>query len=317
MSELGAEQHGDGVTFRDAQGVAIDPLSLAKAQGWTTCRLRLLVNPDGRGVLTQSLPYDLALAKRIKGAGMRLILDIFYSDTWADPGHQVTPAAWAGQDYPRLRSTVYSYTKDVLARFKNAGVLPDYVQVGNEVSNGMLWPVGSLAHQAQFVGLLQAGIAGVRSVSSKPQIILHCNNGAHPDLVKWFFNTIASQCRYDIVGLSYYPEHGTALADLTGAMNAYDGQFGGRPIMLVEFAYQYAPDSDAVGDEAGGGYPNTPQGQAQCAAAVIALMKQHRQGAGVIYWGATYVTGGWGAKSLFDFSTFRAEPAFSVLGSRL
>ncbi len=309
VSEVTTERNADGVTFKDRRGMAVDPLALARVRGWTACRLRLLVNPSGQGPLTQSLPYDLALARQIKGAGMRLILDIFYSDTWADPGHQATPAAWAAQDYPQLRSTVFAYTKGVITDFRNDGALPDYVQIGNEISNGMLWPVGKLSNQSQFIGLLQAGIAGVRSVSPRPQIILHCNNGAHPDLVHWFFSTIASHCQYDVVGLSYYPDNGTTLSGLRAALDSYDGQFGGRPIMLVEFAYKYA-----FGVTTGVGYRNDPQGQAQCAAAVIGILKKHRQGAGVLYWGATFVTGDWGAESLFDDRTFQEEPAFAAMG---
>ena len=310
VSDLTWEQNSQHVTYKDPRGVPVDPLTYAKQQGWTACRLRLMVHPSG-GDQSQTLGYDLALAKRIKAAHLKLILDIFYSDGWTDPGHQAAPAAWASQSYPQLRQTVYSYTKNVLTAFRNNGTLPDYVQIGNEISNGMLWPIGTLAHTPQFIGLIQQGIAGVRAVSPKPRIILHSNKGAHPDLIHWFFTTIASHCAYDVVGLSYYPDNGTTLADLKAAMNAYDGKFGGRPIMLVEFGYKYG-----FGVASGKDYWNVPVGQAQCTAAVVAIMRSHRQGAGVIYWGADTVTGNWGAESLFDYSSYRAEPAFYALGGR-
>jgi len=310
VSELTWEQNSQKITYKDAYGAAIDPITFAKQQGWTTCRLRLLVHPPG-GELSQTLSYDLALAKQIKAVHLKLILDIFYSDGWTDPGHQPAPAAWAAQSYPQLRQTVYAYTKNVLLAFQSNGTLPNYVQIGNEISNGMLWPVGTLANTPQFIGLIQSGIAGVRAVSPKPKIILHCNNGAHVDVVTWFYSTIASQCAYDVVGLSYYPENGTTLQDLKSAMNAYDGKFGGRPIMLVEYGYPHG-----FGVTAGKDYWNTPVGQGECTAAVMQIMRSHPQGAGVVYWGALKVTGGWGAESVFDYQTNTIEPAFYALGSR-
>lgn len=304
MSECQWEQSSQGINFKNTSGGSVDPVAYGKSQGWTCCRLRILVSSSG-GALSQDLNYDLALAKRIKNAGMKLILDFFYSNTWADPGQQTTPSQWSSQSYSQLLTTVTSYTASTINSFKNNGTLPDYVQIGNEISNGMLWPVGSLSHQSQFVGLINAGITGVRQISSSPQIILHCNNAANTSLVEWFFNTIASQCPgYNIVGLSYYPSDGTTLSDIKSAMNTYSGMFGGRKIMLVEFGYKYSG-----GVTSGNVYWNNPTGQAQCTAAVVSIMRSHSNGLGVIYWGATYVTGSWGAESLYDFSSFDAEPA--------
>jgi len=304
LSELTWEQSSQGVTFHNSTGGAIDVISYAKSQGWTCVRLRLLVN-GGSGALGQNLSYDLALAKKVKAAGLHLILDLFYSDGWCDPGQQTTPSNWSGQSYGTLRSTLQSYTTSVITSFKNNGTLPDYVQVGNEISNGMLWPVGSLSNQSQFVGLIQSGIAGVRAVSSTPKIILHCNNAANTSLVEWFFNTIAAQCSYNIVGLSYYPSIGTDMSDIKTAMNTYKGLFGNRPIMLVEFGYPYSGSKTS-----GSGYWTTPAGQGIITTDINTIMKSYSQGAGVIYWGSTYVTGSWGAESLFDFNSHNAEPAF-------
>ncbi|HEX5323729.1 MAG TPA: glycosyl hydrolase 53 family protein [Capsulimonadaceae bacterium] len=307
MSELTWEQSSDGVTFRDPNGNAIDPIAYAKSEHWTCIRLRLLVD-GGSGVLAQNMNYDIALAKRIKSNGLHLILDIFYSNGWCDPGEQPTPSEWASQSYTQLKATVQSYTANVITTFKNNGCLPDYVQIGNEINNGMLWPVGSLSNQSQFVGLIQAGIAGVRQVSSIPKIILHCANAANTSLVEWFFNTIASQCSYDVVGLSYYPSQGTNLSDIKSAMTTYKGMFGNRPIMLVEFAYWYSGSVTS-----GSGYWTTPAGQQQITWDLVQAMKGYPQGDGVIWWGTTYVTGSWGAESLFDFSSDKAEPAWGSL----
>ena len=306
MSELTWEQ-SNGVTFRDSSGNTVDPISYAKSQHWTCCRLRLMVN-GGSGVLGQNVNYDIALAKRIKGAGMHLILDLFYSDGWTDPGEQYPPSNWKSYNYTQMCQAVYGWTQWAITQFKNNGVLPDYVQVGNEISNGMLWPVGSLSNQSQFVGLIRSGINGVRSVSSSPKIILHSANGENTSIVTWFFNTIASQLSYDIVGLSYYPAFGSNLSELKSAMNTYNGQFGGRPIMLVEFAYPYSGNHTS-----GSGYWTTPTGQKQITWDTVQTMKSYSHGAGVMYWGVTYVTGSWGAESLFDWSTIHAEPAWGSL----
>jgi len=307
MSELTWEQNSEGVTFRDPNGVAIDPIAYAKLQHSTCIRLRLLVD-GGSGVLGQSISYDIALAQRAKNNGLHVILDLFYSNNWCDPSQQTPPSEWASYTYAQMSTAVYNWTKSALTQFKNANCLPDYVQVGNEISNGMLWPVGNLSHQSQFVGLINSGISAVRAVSSTPKIILHCANGANTATVTWFFNTIASQCSYDIVGLSYYPAAGTTLSDIKTAMNTYNGAFGGRPIMLVEFAYWYSGSHTS-----GTGYWTTPAGQQQCTWDLVELMKSYSHGAGVIYWGTTYVTGSWGAESLFNYSTDRAEPAWGSL----
>jgi len=307
LSELTWEQSSNGVTFRDPNGNAIDPIAYAKSEHWTCIRLRLLVD-GGSGVLEQNLSYDLTLAQRIKSNGLHLILDLFYSNGWCDPGEQYPPSEWSNLSYSQLKSTVQSYTANVISAFRNAGCLPDYVQIGNEINNGMLWPVGSLSNQSQFIGLIQAGIAGVRQVSSTPKIILHCANAANTSTVEWFFNTIASQCSYDIVGLSYYPAQGGDLSDIKSAMNTYKGMFGNRPIMLVEFAYWYSGSHTS-----GSGYWTTPSGQQQITWDLVQAMKSYPQGDGVMYWGVTYVTGSWGAESLFDYTTFHAEPAWGSL----
>lgn len=306
MSELTWEQ-SQGVTFKDPNGATIDPIAYAKAQHWTCIRLRLLVD-GGSGVLGQNVNYDIALAKRAKSNGLHVILDLFFSNGWCDPAEQYPPSEWSGYNYSQMSQAVYGWTQWAITQFKNAGCLPDYVQVGNEINNGMLWPIGSLSNQSQFVGLIKSGINGVRSVSSTPKIILHCANAANTSTVTWFFNTIASQCSYDIVGLSYYPGQGTTLSDIKSAMNTYNGMFGGRPIMLVEFAYWYSGSHTS-----GSGYWTTPAGQQQCTYDLVQIMKSYSHGAGVIYWGTTYVTGSWGSESLFNYSTYRAEPGWGSL----
>jgi len=148
-------------------------------------RLRLFVNPQTNytnqnfGAI-QSQAYDIALAQQIKAhaPNAKLLLDFQYSDTWADPGHQTKPAAWASLTFAQLQSTVQTYTQNTLLAFKDAGVMPDMVQVGNEISSGMLWerlpipPVASsysaqhnyATHELANLGsLLNSAIQGVRA----------------------------------------------------------------------------------------------------------------------------------------------------------
>ena len=306
LSELTWEQ-SQGISFQDPSGATIDPVAYAKAQHWTCIRLRLLVD-GGSGVLGQNIKYILPIAQRARANGLHILLDLFYSDGWCDPKQQTPPSKWVGYDYKQTCEAVYGWTKWVMGEFQKAGCLPDYVQVGNEINNGMLWPVGSLSNQTQLVGLINSGINAVRAVSTAPRIILHSADGAKVETVKWFFETIASQCKYDIVGLSYYPEEGSDMSDLKAAIQAYDGAFGGRPIMLVECGYWYSG-----GHTSGTGYWTTPDGQQQCVFNMVRILKGAAHGAGVIYWGVTYVTGNWGARSLFDYSSHKAQPAWGAL----
>ena len=193
LSELTWETNSQGITFESTTGAAVDPVAYAKSEHWTCVRLRLLVD-GGAGVLGQTLNYDLALASRIKASGLHLDLDLFYSNGWCDPSQNYAPSEWSGYSYSQLKSTVQSYTASVITSFKNAGCLPDYVQIGNEINGGFLWPQGKWGSSStQFVGLLQAGIAGVRQVSSTPRIILHIANATNTSAVEYFYNNIASQ----------------------------------------------------------------------------------------------------------------------------
>ena len=133
-----------GVTYRDADGKPADAIAILRRHGWNAFRLRLFVNPNGRGGVVNSLEYTRALAARVKASGATLMLDIHYSDTWADPQHQVKPAGWAELDFDALAQRVEEYTRDVIAELKRHGAAPDIVQIGNEITGGTLWPDAQL-----------------------------------------------------------------------------------------------------------------------------------------------------------------------------
>ena len=147
-----------GIVFKDA-GVAKPGLQILKDHGYTWVRLRVMVDPI---TLPNTLDYTIASAKDAKSGGFKVLLDFHYSDDWADPGHQWVPRAWAKMSHPELTKAVFEYTRDTIREFRKAGVLPDMVQVGNEVTAGMMWPDGRLPAQWQnFADLLLAGIHGV------------------------------------------------------------------------------------------------------------------------------------------------------------
>ena len=142
----------EGAVYKDYNDQVVEPLTFFKQQGWNAQRIRLFVDPtkasaDARkeGAI-QDLEYVKALGKQIKDAGFKLMLDIHYSDTWTDPSNHSTPAAWSTLDATQLAQKVYEYTKDCLQQMVAAGAAPDWVQVGNEITTGMLWPAGKIAN---------------------------------------------------------------------------------------------------------------------------------------------------------------------------
>ena len=201
-----------GAVYRD-NGQAGDALAIMRRRGSTCFRVRLFVNPTGKEVVVQDLPYALALGRRIKGAGSSLLLDLHYSDTWADPQKQTKPAAWTNLTFGALEKQVESYTADVLTAFKAARCLPDIVQVGNEITPGLLWPDGKLdgteAGWDRFAALLRAGVRGVRkplAASERVQIMLHVDCGGSAERTRRFFDHVRDRrVAFDLIGLSYYP----------------------------------------------------------------------------------------------------------------
>ena len=181
----------DGVVFKE-NGKPIDVLVVLREHHYNWIRLRLFVDPAAStDKLPNDLPYTLALAKRARVLGFHLLLDLHYADSWADPGKQPTPAAWSKLKHKQLVGQVFNYTRDTIATFAAQGVMPDMVQIGNEVTNGMLWPDGKLPDNwDNFADSLKAGIAGVdagRGVAPRPRIMIHIERSGNYDAAVWFF----------------------------------------------------------------------------------------------------------------------------------
>ena len=237
-------QEDYGMRFSDG-GVEGDAIEILRDNGFNYIRLRIFVNPKSELGYSQrdgycDLEHTLAMAKRVKDAGMYLLLDFHYSDNWADPQKQIMPQAWQTYSYDEVCAEVYNHTKSVIEALAAQGTTPDMIQIGNEVSNGMLWPYGSVRHSfSGLCGLLKEGVRAARECAPDAEIMLHVALGGQAEESERFFDAMAKyEVDYDLVGQSYYPEwHGT-LEDLEANLNKLALQYG-KPIIVVEYRDYY------------------------------------------------------------------------------
>ncbi|MBS1709697.1 MAG: glycosyl hydrolase 53 family protein [Armatimonadetes bacterium] len=265
-------------------------LQIYRDHGHNWIRLRAFVEPVKDG-LPNGLDYTIAMAKDAKRLGFKFLLDFHYSQTWADPGHQPCPDAWLPLTDQERTQKVQSYTAETVAAFRQAGVLPEMVQVGNEVRVGMMWPSGKLpAHWDTFAGYVKAGIAGVREGAGKgrqPRIMVHYDNGADWKGAEQFWDKLFSYgITLDVVGYSYYPWwHGT-LAQMKECFDGTARKYG-KEVWAVETAYHMAASPETRGQKMP--FPETPEGQASFLRSVAQAVKEvpGGLGTGVFWWEPT------------------------------
>jgi len=229
-----------GMKFYD-KGVETDAIDILKNHGMNYIRLRIFVNPEneqgyspGKGFC--GLDSTLMMAKRIKAAGMNLLLDFHYSDTWADPQKQFKPKAWEGKDFNELTSALKEYTKSVLLKMEEQGTLPEMVQVGNEINHGIVWPEGQIANLDNLAELLKAGTEAVREVDPTAAVMMHLAlGGQNEEAVFWLDNMIARGVKFDIIGLSYYPRWHCTLDDLNFNMHDLIKRYQ-KDVNVVEYS---------------------------------------------------------------------------------
>jgi len=297
-----------GTVFKD-EGQGKPGLQIFKNHGYNWIRLRLFHTPTR---LPNDLAYTIALAQDAKKLGYKFLLNYHYSDTWADPGKQFIPKAWEGKSHAELVQAVLEYTRDTIRAFRDANALPEIVQVGNEITPGMLWPDGKLPDNwDNFAELLKAGIDGVeagRGDGPRPLIMIHIDRGGDVKTTRSFFDKLHSyDVPYDVIGQSYYPWWHGSLLDLRENL-IFMAETYRKDIILVEVAYNWRP---AEYRDKPAPFPETPEGQRQFLEEVhrLVLATPHNRGKGVFWWEPA-VAGPLGRRGMFD----EAGNALPVIG---
>ncbi len=302
-----------GGVYREG-GQVVDPFVLFADRGANLVRVRLWHTPSNQ--YSAFLDAQRTI-RRAKDAGMKVLLDFHYSDHWADPGKQAPPAAWTGLTTDIMRDSVYAYTYQVLDRLAEEDLLPDMVQIGNEINPGLLLPYGSRARWAQLSKLLKGGIRAVRDAAGRHgthiDVMLHVAQPEHA--MSWFTEAARAGIEdYDVMGISYYSQWSSVpLAELSGKIEALVSSFAPRDLLVVEAGYPWTlTGADAANNNLGRdalepGYPATPEGQK----AYLIDMTQavfDGGGGGVVYWEPAWISTScytpWGRGSHWENAAF-------------
>lgn len=293
------EIESEGGAYYD-NGVQRDVLDILRDNGVNSVRLRLWNEPKYDYT---NLKKTIQMAKRVKDKNMHFLLDFHYSDYWADPGKQYKPKAWEGLSFPELTEALKQFTKQTILALKEQGALPDMVQIGNEITNGMVWDDGRVGDEwdtpeqwSKLAKLIQAGIDGVNEATgdgARIPIMLHVDRGGDNEGSRYFYDRIfALGVDFDVIGLSYYPWwHGTVEA-FTANMNDLAVRYN-KDIVVVETAYPWTtapkdadPATFKIEEWSIPDYAPTPEGQAAFLAMLLGTIKETAggRGIGVYYW---------------------------------
>lgn len=337
--------------YYDQDGKQIDDvlLYLRDECGMNAMRVRLFVKPDAskaKDGVVQDLAYVKALGKRIKDAGLKFMLDFHYSDTWADPVSQKLPADWSDcKTAEQKAERVYSYTKDCLNELKAVGAAPDFVQVGNEISYGMVdiqvhpydvfyatvYPNLERDDWDGFLSVLTQGCKAVRETCPAAKIIIHTERAAKTDDTEYFYQKL-SALDYDIIGLSFYPiwhagSDTKPLSVLSATLDRLAEKFPTKQVQIVETAYNYEWwPKDGVNFDTQKVWPCSAKGQQQYAKDLIEELGKHGNVNGLYWWfpeengnggpkwdANTVVINSWIDRGLWDNNTHKALPALYEL----
>ncbi|MCI8998066.1 MAG: arabinogalactan endo-1,4-beta-galactosidase [Muribaculaceae bacterium] len=242
------QMESEGLKFH-APGSPVDGDAmqiLRDTKGVNSMRLRVWVNPADRW---NGIDDVMAKARRAHALGMRLMIDFHFSDTWADPGHQSTPAAWRELDIDGLTAKVGEHVTDMLGKLKAEGITPEWVQIGNEITPGMLHPLGHIDNPANLTRLINAGNDAVKAIFPDAKVIIHLDRGED----EWRYTNLFPKlqehgARYDMIGMSLYPDDPTdaqpdtwkemtdkCLANIRNLHATY-----GKPIVICEVGMHYS-----------------------------------------------------------------------------
>ena len=325
ISTLAEVERLGGVYYED--GKQEELLAILKRNGVNYVRLRLWNDPysetgEPYGAGTNDLETTIVLAKRVLEAGMGVLLDFHYSDFWADPGKQRKPKAWRDYSVEQLEEAVETYTREVLETMKAENVFPTMVQVGNELSNGLLWPEGRVPQYDNIARFISAGIRGVRAVDKAIPIMLHLDNGGKNELYReWFDNYIKRGEDFDIIGLSYYPFWHGSLQALEDNMKDIAVRYG-KELIVAEVSMgftmeDYAEYEKLAPEERKGmatrrelvekiEYPMTKEGQCDFLRDFLTRLERVPNGAGrgFFYWEAGWIPvagSGWATEAALEY----------------
>jgi len=322
-----------GGRFYDRSGRERNCLEILREHGVDFVRLKIwnspgLPNSDPAGY--NGKRHVLRMARRVKNMGLKLLLNFHYSDWWADPGKQFIPAAWKNLGFAELESALHDFTHDVIAALKAQGTLPEMVQVGNEITHGILWNEARVSDEFdreeqwdKLCRLLKGGLRAVKNVDRSVKTVIHIDKGGdNRQSVRFFDQLRRREVEFDIIGLSYYPIWHGSIADFENNVDDLARRYG-KGIVIVETAFPYTTENgDATPNASTGpyarmvpGYPFTVQGQANMLQTIISVVKRipERKGLGFFYWepdfipvkgaGWKYGEGSeWDDQTLFDFT---------------
>ena len=289
------EDHGAAYYLK---GKEKDVFTILKEAGANLVRLRLWNNPysmagEAYGGGTNDFKTTVELARRVVDNDLQFMLDFHYSDFWADPAKQLKPKEWKHLSGEALQSVVYQYTIDTLRRLKEEGLLPAIVQVGNEITNGLLWPDGNRENTQEMAMLIKAGISGVKEVDSNIKVLLHLDFGTDNEMYrKWFTDIAPYGLDFDMIGMSYYPYWNGSLSSLLYNMNDISKTFH-KDVLVAETAIGYTTDALGCNGvvfseelEEKTGYPATQEGQEQFLRDLYETVRkvENHRGIGVLYW---------------------------------
>ncbi len=294
------EEHGAKYFLN---GKEQDVFSILKDCSVNLVRLRLWNHPytkngEAYGGGTNDIKTTEKLAERIISHGMSFMLDFQYSDFWADPAKQFKPKAWEKMGMAELKESVYRYTSDTLYRLKGRGLLPSYIQIGNEITNGLLWPEGRVENLQNMAELLRAGIQAAKEAAPEAKILLHLDFGTDNAMYRrWFADIEPYQLDFDIIGMSYYPYWNGTLKELVENMEDISRTFG-KEVMIAETAIGYTTDdlgcsgmvfSEELAEKTK--YPATEEGQEAFLRDLCQGVRSvaGNRGVGVLYWEAAWL----------------------------
>ena len=255
-----------GAKYYD-NGEERDLLAIMKSYDVDTIRIRLWNDPwsetgESYGAGENDLKTSLEIAKRVTAAGFGVLLNFHYSDFWADPGKQIKPKAWADYGVKELEQAVYDYTLESMQTFLDAGVNITMVQVGNELSNGLLWPEGKVPNYDNIATFVNAGIRAVRKADAAIPVMIHLDNGGNNALYReWFDNFTKRGEDFEIIGLSYYPFWHGSLQMLNDNMNDIAERYG-KDLVIAEVSMGSTMEDyknyEKLSDEERKGYATRP-----------------------------------------------------------